>query len=131
VALPTVIVFPALLLTVLFVVQAALWQHYRQIAAAAAQEGASAAAAVGQTSGPITPQQAAESATGDAAAAANAELAQLGGRGANVTTSAQGDTVVVRVTVDVPTVFGIPLHVTASAGRPVELFRPAPPGVGG
>ena len=74
------IVFPALLLTVLFVVQAGLWQHYRQLAAAAAQEGAAAAAAVGPTSGPVTPGEAASAATGRAQAAASAELAQLGGR---------------------------------------------------
>ncbi len=124
--------FPALLLTVLFVVQAAIWQHYRQLASAAAQEGAAAAAAVPRPGGPITPQQAAAAATGRAASAANAELDQLGGpAAANVVASASGQNVVVTVTVDVPTVLGIDMHVTASAGRPVEVFRPAPPGVGG
>ena len=124
------IVFPVLLATVLFVVQAALWQHYRQIAAAAAQEGATAAAAVGPPGGPRTPQQAAAAATGRAAAAARAELAQLGVEsGADVRADAEGDTVVVTVTYGAPSVFGT-LRVTASAGRPVEVFRPAPPGVG-
>lgn len=130
--LPTLVLFPLMLVTMLFLVQAAVWQHYRQLAATAAQKAAAGAAAVGPQSGPVTPEQAAHGQVGEARAAANAELARLGVGGVRtVNVNAVNDTVVVTVTVDVPTLFGVTLHASASAGRPVEVFRPAPPGLGG
>jgi Flp pilus assembly protein TadG len=129
VTLPMIVLFPVLLFTVLFVVQVGIWQYYRQAAAYAAQDGATAAARAAGTSADPATAAASAVASGQAESTATATLTRLGVSlgGLAVTPSVSGpDRVKVTVSGSFPSIFGFHLDVSASAARPVEVFRPAP-----
>ncbi len=114
-SLEIAILAPALLLLVFAIVQGALWFHARNLAQAAAQEGATAGAAYTAT-------------TGAAAARARAFLAEQAGdslTGATVSTSGSTPTTV-RVVVSgraLSVLPGVPgMTVTQTAVVPVERF---------
>lgn len=108
------IVLPALLLSFWLVLQYALAAHVRHVAQAAAQDAAVAAAA----------------ASGDPSEVAHQLMSESAGSltsGVQVSTSASGDEITVRVSADVLQVFPIgDFDVTVSASAPIERFIPQP-----
>ena len=132
VTLPTLVVFPVLLLTTVFVMQAAIWMYHRQEAQAAAQRGAVAAAVASAGARRLSPNAAASTVQAEAVAAAKDWFGDHPPADLKVTPRIEGvddDVVVIEVSYTVPSVFRR-LRVSASAARPVEVFRPAPPGLG-
>ena len=110
----TVIVLPALLLSLWLVLQYALAAHVRHVAQAAAQDAAIAAAA----------------AAGDPEAVARQLIDVSAGSmtsGVRVATSRTTDEITVTVSADVLQVFPIgEFDVTVSASAPIERFIPQP-----
>ncbi len=122
-----------LLVTTFFVMQAALWMYHRQEAEAAAQRGAAAAAVVPPADRRLSPTAAAQAAADDARIAAE-EWFGPGHKPRDLKVwptfeGAEDDVVVIHVSYTVPSLLGR-LSVSASAARPVEVFRPAPAGLG-
>ena len=110
--LATVIVLPALLLGVWFVLQYAFALHVRHGAQVAAQDAALAAAREGG---------------GDPAAVAQSLMASLGSSAQNVSVSVTRDDERVTVTVSADVIQIVPIgdyHVSESASAPVEVFIP-------
>ncbi len=114
-------IMPVVLAVVLLVVQVALWFHGRQVADAAAREGARIARAAGTS----------ESWQGDAEAKAEQIVRAVGPRvlqGATARAWERGDQRGVEVTGSavqvVPLLPELAFTVTASFGGPVECFRP-------
>ena len=110
-----VLVFPALLLTVMLVVQFALYLHAQSVAEAAAQDGSAAA-------------RRADGSVSSGRVAVTRSLATLGPRMlAGRTVSVSRSATVVRVSVTgrvLAVVPGLSLHVHETAEGPVERFVP-------
>lgn len=109
------ILFPAVLLWIMLIVQYGLWWHGKQVANAAAAEAVDAAQIAGGTAG-------------DGEAAAASYLAQSGNLD-NVTITVNREPTVVTVEVrgDAPQLVpGISWSVTARSSAPVERFIPEP-----
>jgi Flp pilus assembly protein TadG len=110
-----VLVVPALLLSVLLVVQLALWMHAAHVGDAAASRGAAAAAASGGTAT-------------DGRAAITAFVAESGSRlAANPAVTRSATTVQAEVRVRLPRLVpGVPRAVVRRVTVPVERFVPEP-----
>ncbi|WP_302893410.1 TadE/TadG family type IV pilus assembly protein [Actinomadura luzonensis] len=122
-AVELVLLMPVVLAVALLIVQVALWFHARQVAEAAAQEGARVARAAPIDSG----------AWQDAATAKATEIVRAIGPkllgGANATTSEkEPDERFVTVTGSavqvIPLLPPLAFTISATAGGPVECFRP-------
>lgn len=112
VTLEMVIVFPLLLMLLFGMAQAGLWFHHRNIAIAAALEGARAAVnRYGSTD--------------DGRSVASSFAARSGLKNASVSVSRSGDMVSVRVTAPAPALVpGIPLPgISQAASLPLERIR--------
>jgi hypothetical protein len=109
-----VVVFPVLLFFIAAAVQWAMWSHYRQIAAAAAQDAAT--------------QFAQSGVPGDADAVVRQLLADYGGDDlrldAQPVVSADAEAVTVRLEASAPSLAGVRLQFDVSSTVGVEGFRP-------
>lgn len=110
-----VLILPAVLLTIMLVVQFALAYHARQVLTQAAQDAAFAGSA--QNASPDT-----------ASTVANRVIADAGsGLVRDVSVDVRSDTERVHVTIDATVVSVVPgfaLHVDGDAESPTETFRP-------
>ncbi|MEU0486885.1 TadE family protein [Streptosporangium sp. NPDC006013] len=113
------IIMPVVLVVILLIVQSALWFHGRQIADAAAREGARLARVDTESW-----QQDAESRAQEVIRTVGPKLLE----GATVTAWAEGDQRGVEVTASavqvVPLLPSTTFTVTARFGGPIECFRP-------
>lgn len=109
------ILFPAVLLWIMLIVQYGLWWHGKQVANAAAAEAVDAAQIAGGTAG-------------DGEAAAASYLAQSGNLdNVSITVNREPTVVTVEVRGDAPQLVpGISWSVTARSSAPVERFIPEP-----
>jgi Flp pilus assembly protein TadG len=109
------ILFPAVLIWLMLIVQYGLWWHAKQVANAAAAEAVDAA-------------QVQESSAADGESAAASYLAQSGSlTGVTITVDRQPTVVVAEVRGDAPQLVpGISWSVTARSEAPVERFIPEP-----